>query len=140
MRALTRSIFTFVALAGITTSANAEVGFGADAVSRYIFRGTDFGNAVTVQPSISYSTDSFEVGAWSSWAIDSGGANENDLYVTVNAGPLAITVTDYFFPANAPADFFSYSDGDAVHVLEAMASANLGHGQRHGSIQLLRRF
>ncbi len=34
--------------------------------------------------------------------------------------------TDYFFPAAAPADFFSFSDGDAVHILEAAASAKLG--------------
>jgi hypothetical protein len=138
MRFLTRSMLTVVALAGISTSANAEVSFGADAVSRYIFRGTDFGNAVTVQPSLSYSTDSFEVGAWSSWAIDDGGSNENDLYVTVNAGPVAITMTDYYFPGfdtetdstgaerDVNRDFFSYSDGDEVHILEAMVSADLG--------------
>ncbi len=39
---------------------------------------------------------------------------------------MGITVTDYFFPAAAPADFFSYSDGDAVHILEAPASVDLG--------------
>jgi hypothetical protein len=136
MRFLTRSMLTVVALAGISTSANAEVGFGADAVSRYIFRGTDFGNAVSVQPGITYSTDSFEVGAWSSWAIDGGGANENDLYVTVNAGPVAITVTDYFFPAAAPADFFSYSDEDGVHILELSASADIGMASVLGAINV----
>ena len=65
----------------------------------HIFRGTDFGNAVTVQPGLTYSTDSFEIGAWSSWAIDGGGANEHDIYASFSVGPVGITVTDYFFPA-----------------------------------------
>jgi hypothetical protein len=79
-----------------------------------------------VQPGLTYSTDSSEIGAWSSWAIDGGGANENDIYASFSVGSVGITVTDYFFPAAAPADFFSYSDGDAVHILEAPASVDLG--------------
>jgi hypothetical protein len=128
MRFLTRSIMALAGVATITAStpALAEIGIGADVVSRYIFRGTDFGNAVTVQPGLAYSTHSFEVGAWSSWAIDGGGANENDIYASISVGPGGITVTDYFFPAAAPADFFSYSDGDAVHILEAALSLDLG--------------
>lgn len=128
MRFLTRSILALAAVATVAASApaTAEVGIGADVVSRYIFRGTDFGNAVTVQPGLTYSTDSFEIGAWSSWAIDGGGANENDIYASFSVGPVGITVTDYFFPAAAPADFFSYSDGDAVHILEASASVDFG--------------
>lgn len=139
MRSLTRSFLAAVALMTVATSAPAvaEIGIGADVVSRYIFRGTDFGDAVSVQPGLSYSTDAFEVGAWSSWAIDGGGAdasefghhagaNENDLYATINLGPASVTVTDYFFPTSAPADFFSFSDGDGVHILEAMVSADLG--------------
>jgi hypothetical protein len=128
MRFFTRSIVALAALATTvaSTPSAAEIGIGADVVSRYIFRGTDFGNAVTVQPGIAYATDAFEVGAWSSWSIDGGGANENDLYATVNLGPVGVTITDYFFPAAAPADFFSFSDGDAVHILEAAASADVG--------------
>ena len=60
-----------------------------------------------MQPGLTYSTDSFEIGAWSSWAIDGGGANENDIYASFSVGPVGITVTDYFSPAAAPADFFS---------------------------------
>ena len=132
MRFLTRSILALAAVATVTAStpAIAEIGIGADVVSRYIFRGTDFGNAVTVQPGIAYSVDmddrSLEIGAWSSWAIDGAGANENDIYASFSVGPVGITVTDYFFPAAAPADFFSYSDGDAVHILEAAVSVDLG--------------
>ena len=128
MRLITRSILAVAAVASVvaTAPADAEIGIGADVVSRYVWRGTDFGNAVSVQPGLAYSTDAFEVGAWSSWAINGGGANENDLYATVNLGPASITITDYFFPAAAPADFFSFSDGDGIHILEAAVSADLG--------------
>ena len=106
--------------------ASAEVGFGADVVSRYVWRGTDFGNAVSVQPGMSFSTGAVEVGAWSSWAINAGGANENDLYVSFAAGPVGITITDYYFPGLTADDmFFSFSDGDAIHILEASAALDL---------------
>ena len=52
--------------------ADAGVGFGADVVNRYVWRGTDFGNAVSVQPGMSISYGNIEVGAWSSWAITDG--------------------------------------------------------------------
>ncbi len=102
---------------------DAGVGFGADVVNRYVWRGTDFGNAVSVQPGMSISHGNIEVGAWSSWAISGGGANENDLYASFSSGPIGITLTDYYFPGLTEDDmFFSYSDEDAVHILEVSAS------------------
>lgn len=128
MRLITRSILAVAAVATVvsTAPADAEIGFGADVVSRYVWRGADIGNAVSVQPGIAWSNNTFEVGAWSSWAITGGGANENDLYASVNLGPASITITDYFLPTSAPASFFSYGDGDGIHILEATVSADLG--------------
>lgn len=128
MHLITRSILAVAAVATVaaTAPAEAEIGIGADVVSRYVWRGADIGNAVSVQPGLAYSTDVLEVGAWSSWAITGSGANENDLYATVNLGPASITITDYFLPTSAPADFFSFSDSDGVHILEATVSADLG--------------
>ena len=118
----------FFALTLATVPADAGVGFGADVVNRYVWRGTDFGNAVSVQPGMSISSGNIEVGAWSSWAISGGGANENDLYVSFSSGPVGITLTDYYFPtqdfdeAKTDDAFFSYSDEDGVHWLEISAS------------------
>ena len=123
-----RKLFLTVAIAAVTTGpVLAEVGLGADVVNRYVWRGTDFGNAVSVQPGISYATGAIEVGAWSSWAINGGGANENDLYVSFAAGPVGITVTDYFFPANSGVgdNFFEYGD-DGAHIIEVMGSFETG--------------
>ncbi len=116
-------------VAALTTAVpavNAEVGMGADVVSRYVWRGTDFGNSASVQPFISYTMGAIEIGAWSSWAISAGGANENDLYATYSSGPLSVTLTDYFFPTAQESDFFSFSDGDEVHLLEISAAYEMG--------------
>ncbi|MDE2704074.1 MAG: hypothetical protein OXI35_03335 [Gemmatimonadota bacterium] len=118
----------FFALTLATVPADAGVGFGADVVNRYVWRGTDFGNAVSVQPGMSISSGNIEVGAWSSWAISGGEANENDLYVSFSSGPVGITLTDYYFPTQdfdevkTDDAFFSYSDEDGVHWLEISAS------------------
>ena len=107
---------------------DAGVGFGADVVNRYVWRGTDFGNAVSVQPGMSISHGNIEVGAWSSWAIinpedPEDNVNELDLYASFSSGPIGITLTDYYFPALTDNDdFFSYSDEDEVHILEVSAS------------------
>ncbi|MEE2657686.1 MAG: hypothetical protein VX733_04220 [Candidatus Latescibacterota bacterium] len=138
MQKLIRRTIAVAALAATTAiPASADVGLGADVVNRYVWRGTDFGNAMSIQPSISYSTETLEVGAWSSWAVNDGAANENDLYLSFNAGPVSLTLTDYFFPAAAPADFFNYSDEDGIHIIEVSAGLDLGTGSVMGAINVL---
>ena len=138
MRKYLRTILTG-ALVTLATGipASAEVGLGTDLVSRYVWRGSDLGNAASVQPWISYSNDVVEVGAWSSWAIDDGAANENDLYVSFGAGPVGITVTDYYLPTASPGDFFNYSDDDGIHIIEISAGIELGAASVMGAINLL---
>ena len=97
-----RSIFTSALLSTLALAAvpaAAAVDFGAEVVSRYVWRGTDVGNAVSIQPGMSYSYGSVEIGAWSSWAINGGSANENNIYLSFTTGPVAIAITDYYFPA-----------------------------------------
>ena len=115
------------ALALSAIPADAGVGFGADVVNRYVWRGTDFGNAVSIQPGMYISHGNIEIGAWSSWAISDGGANENDLYVSFSSGPIGITLTDYYFPGlTENDDFFSYNNYSAEE-LEADAEKSNPH-------------
>ena len=130
------ALLTGATLLGSVPAADAEFGIGADVYNRYFFRGTDFGDAVAVQPYISYTQGAIELGAWSSWSITSApGGNENDLYVTYSAGPLALTFTDYFFPTvlaashhdpTASASEFLDYGSEGAHFLEIMASYDLG--------------
>ena len=125
-----KSIVTVTVLATmllLTVSTSfAQIGLGADVVSRYVWRGTDFGNALSIQPAMAFTKGSLEIGAWASYPVDNGsvGSNENDLYITYSVGDLGLTLTDYYFPEAG--GVFKYKDEDAFHFLEASASYGIG--------------
>ena len=104
-----------------------EVTIGADVVSRYVWRGTDYGNDAAVQPSIETTIGPVALGAWGSWSISPGPAdasgNECDLYASTTVGPVGLTLTDYFFPAYAGTDSLLNLD---IHVFELSAGADVG--------------
>jgi hypothetical protein len=100
-----------------------SVDLGADVMSRYVWRGTDFGNAAAIQPSLSFSSGGFTVGAWGSFDIspvNGSAVNENDLYASyafeTSAGTFSVSVTDFYF-SNPGNEFFDYGDPGA-HVIE----------------------
>ncbi|KAA3658872.1 MAG: hypothetical protein DWQ10_10255 [Calditrichaeota bacterium] len=101
-------LFTILISLAFAMNVCAQVSLGADVVSRYVWRGTDFGNAAAVQPALSFAKGGFEVGAWGSFAVDDGSANENDLYISYSSGPVTVMVTDYYFPGYTGNDFFGY--------------------------------
>ncbi|NOG45465.1 MAG: hypothetical protein HND50_09545 [Calditrichaeota bacterium] len=104
----------------------AQVDFGADVVSRYIFRGLDFGNAVSAQPFLSVTAGNFEIGAWGSYAFTGAGpgagANENDLYITYSYEMISATITDYYFPEGNKFGFYNNNTSSA-HIIEGSLSA-----------------
>lgn len=100
---------------------------GADVVSRYIWRGIDFGETMSVQPGLAFEFEGLTVGAWASYSIaqDGSGANENDLYLSYSLGPVSIGVTDYYFPSPGGLSFFDFDgDGNGAHTVEL----NVGFG------------
>ena len=114
-----------------------EVTIGADVVSRYVWRGTDFGNAAAVQPGIETTVGPITLGVWGSYSLSPGflssdttydaSGSECDLYASFSAGPLGITITDYFLPAGVEGDsLFSFSGDDATHTFELSAGADVG--------------
>lgn len=102
--------------------------FGADVVSSYVWRGTQFGTGPAIQPwfTLPTITDGLELGAWGSFAVAGGDHQiyEFDLYATYDFGPVALTVTNYTFPqANGVYEEGSgLFDGD----LEVAASGSVG--------------
>lgn len=110
-----RTILGLLALALSVPLAHGQaVSLGADLMSRYIWRGYDFGESFSVQPALEFSSGGFAVGSWAAYSIsaDGSGANEHDLYVSYTAGPLSFGVTDYYFPAPGGAAFFDYDAYD----------------------------
>jgi hypothetical protein len=93
-------------------------------MSRYVWRGTDFGNTAAIQPSLSFSTGGLTVGAWGSFDIsptEGSAVNENDLYVSyaveTSAGTFSASVTDFYF-SNPGNEFFDYDGDTGAHVIE----------------------
>ena len=105
-----------------------EFSLGADVVSRYVWRGIDFGNSASIQPSLEFSAGKLVIGTWASYAMSpvSADASEHDLYLSYTAGPISIGVTDYYFPNSKgeAADFFNFENPDGAHVLEPFISFN----------------
>ena len=134
MHFLLRSMCTVILLLLASLAAGPSVAqtfsLGADIMSRYIWRGTDFGESASIQPALSFSAGGFEIGAWASYAISPVAAdvNENDLWAgytveTENAGSFSFGVTDYYFPSPGGTGFFDYSgDGEGAHWIEPYAS------------------
>lgn len=111
-----------ILLASLSVSPSLAQSFsmGADVVSRYVWRGTDFGESLTLQPALTFAKGGFEVGAWASYAISpsSANVNENDLWAgytfeTAAAGSFSVGVTDYYFPTPDGPGFF---DPDAHYI------------------------
>ena len=92
--------FTLIAiLALLSTNISYSQDFGADLVSSYVWRGTQFGSGAHVQPYMDLGSGNLTGGVWGSFPTSAkGGGNELDLWVSYDFGPLALTVTNYTFP------------------------------------------
>jgi hypothetical protein len=128
-----RSIFTLlIALIILPAYQNAQekkcsLSASADFVSRYVWRGTDFGNSPSVQPSIEWARGKFTAGFWGSYAMNDANFQEADLYLTFSPiEEVSITFTDYFLPDHLIARnmYFEYDQDRTGHVLEGAASFN----------------
>ena len=103
---------------------------GSDFMSRYVWRGYDFGESLSIQPALTFSAGGFEIGSWASYSVsaDGAGANEHDLWLgytiaTPTSGSFSIGLTDYYFPSPDGLGFFDFDgDGDGAHWIEPSVS------------------
>ena len=97
------TLLTIVAL--LSTNISYSQDFGADLVSSYVWRGTQFGSGSPTSAK--------------------GGGNELDLWVSYDFGPLALTITNYTFPGEGGV----YSKGEGLFngdYTELSASTSIG--------------
>ena len=114
---------------GIPLVASGQIGIGADIVNRYIWRGADFGESLSIQPNLAYSTGNVEVGVWASYSVssDGAGANEHNFYLAYSipmgeSGSIDLGVTDYYFPEPDGPKLFNFESGDeGAHLVELVA-------------------
>ena len=120
-----RYLFSLVILIAFVTNASAQhFSIGADVVSRYIWRGTDYGESASIQPGLAFTTGGFKIGSWASYGVDpeAKGVNEHDLYLSYTVGGISVGVTDYYFP-NLGFGFFDFDgDGEGGHTIEPFVS------------------
>ena len=91
------TLLTIVAL--LSTNISYSQDFGADLVSSYVWRGTQFGSGSHIQPYMDIGSGNLTGGVWGSFPTSAkGGGNELDLWVSYDFGPLALTITNYTFP------------------------------------------
>jgi len=108
---------------------NPKLNFSADVMSRYIWRGSQFGgNSPSLQPSVNLSWNGLELGAWGAYSL--GGTNnaqEFDLYLsyTFLNDLMSLTVTDYYFPVEGDDyNYFEFNHNQTGHVLESTINFN----------------
>jgi hypothetical protein len=113
-----------------------SLNFGADIMSRYIWRGSDYGNSPAIQPNIYFSWEGLNIGAWGSYAftgrsiqfddttvVNLGNYSEFDLYISYTYKWFTIMFFDYFVPnglnVNEGNKYFDYNNKTTGHTFEA---------------------
>ena len=103
------TLITIIALSSTNISYSQD--FGADLVSSYVWRGTQFGSGAHIQPYMDLGSGNLTGGVWGSFPTSAkGGGNELDLWVSYDFGPLALTLTNYTFPGDGGV----YADGEGL--------------------------
>ncbi|MEX1010857.1 MAG: hypothetical protein WDZ29_02220 [Balneolaceae bacterium] len=126
MKTLLKStILALATLAMFASDVEAQVSVNADFMSRYVWRGADFGNSPSIQPSITYTAGNFEIGTWAAFATtgDPDGT-EVDFFASYtfdsDAGSFSLSLTDYTFPDLVTESYFMSEE----HYIEA----GIGYG------------
>jgi hypothetical protein len=108
---------------------NVKIDFSADVMSRYVWRGTQFGgNTPSLQPAMTMTWKGIEVGAWAAYSLSgSNTGQELDLYLkyTLPNEKFSFTLTDYYFPTEGnDYNYYEFNNDKTGHVIEGMISFN----------------
>ncbi len=77
-----------------------KLNVGADLMSRYVWRGLDYGGSPSIQPTLSFGIGDFEIGYWGAMALTNN-YFEADLYAKYSIRGFSVMLTDYYIPAMA---------------------------------------
>lgn len=139
MKRLTKTA-AVAALAVLPMAASAqdivETTVKADVVSKYIWRGQDFGNAA-VQPTLGIAYKGLSLSAWGSYELanrsaggESYGTKELDFTLSYSIKGFNVGITDYYCLANCPdgaePKYFLYDSHKTAHTFEANIGYDFG--------------
>jgi hypothetical protein len=94
---------------------------GADLMSRYVWRGSDFANSPSIQPFAYYAIGGFKAEVWSAFSTTQN-YQEVDLILSYQIQEtFTIMFTDYFFPngTNFNNRYFEFGENKTGHIMEA---------------------
>ncbi|MFH2143223.1 MAG: hypothetical protein ABIJ97_12425, partial [Bacteroidota bacterium] len=101
---------------------------GADLMSRYVWRGTDYGTSPSIQPTLEYNKKGFVIGTWGAFTTNIPGNQEVDIYMnyTFLKEMVTVYVTDYFVAdeLSKKNNYFEYNDTLTGHIYEVTISFN----------------
>lgn len=122
----------FVLFSGLASFAQEEkespFNTGVDLMSRYVWRGADYGKSPSIQPKLEFKKSGFLIGSWGAFSTNLPGNQEVDVYLsyTFLKEKISVCFTDYFV-ADETLDnynYFEYNDTLTAHVYEFSASYN----------------
>jgi hypothetical protein len=113
----------------------ATFSLGADLVSRFVWRGADYGNSPAVQPSAAFTVAGFKAAFWGSYSfsqysqqindttiVNMGHYTEFDLYLSYTWKGFTLTAYDYFVPnslsPNSGNRYFDFCNNTTGHTIE----------------------
>lgn len=101
---------------------------GSDIVSRYVWRGAQYGgNSPSIQPYTSMTYSNFQFGFWGAYSVSDLFTNQElDTYISYLflKDIFSATITDYYFPDNSNYNYFNYVANTTGHILEGTISFN----------------
>ena len=111
-----------------------QFSLGADLVSRYLFRGRDYGNSPAIQPNVAFSVAGFKISAWGSFGFvpysqqindstiaDRGNYAEFDPSVCYTFKGITLSFTDYYTMNGLTpnqGNYFDYKNSTTGHAFE----------------------
>jgi hypothetical protein len=129
-------IFLLVIIDDVVSQNESPIQFGADLMSRYIWRGVNLGGcSPVIQPWLKYKVSSkdtthiLSIGAWGSYTFSQTSNQELDLYLTYTfKNVISFALTDYFFPEHYStkdrSSYLNYDSDSTCHVFEGSISFN----------------
>ncbi|MFC2113749.1 hypothetical protein ACFLRI_00215 [Bacteroidota bacterium] len=128
MKKLLFVLFCMASFTGFSQdTSRLEVNPAADIVSRYVWRGIDFGASPAVEPDLCFTYKNLEFGAWGAFSTNSD-YQELDvyLYYTFYKELFTIGFIDYYFPDvhALNQNYFDFSNETTAHYLELNALFN----------------
>jgi hypothetical protein len=104
-------------------SSKAQINVHATLMSRYNWRGIDYGNSPTLLPALDYTIKNFTVGITGAYSFpdSSNGYAENDFWIEYKIpsshGNVSLLCTDLYFPSMRK-NFFNFGNDNGAHTIE----------------------